>query len=161
MWLVPYEKFKIKTYLTPNEVRQKLNETVKTTFGPSDKPFYGIVGKNYFKIKRIIYYKTLLPSIEGVIQSDDTGSIINVKIQADLKMVGLFMLMLLIILVGLDISPILANFLTNQKLAEVSSLFKQTLWAGIQILLLSYGVVLLAYHFEAAKAKSLLRKLFG
>lgn len=166
MWLLPYQKLRIRTYLTPNQVYQKLKKVVRPNppilsfFGSSAQPYYGKIGENYFKIYRIISYRnSFLPSVEGEIQATGVGSVISVTIQSDRRVLGFFMIITIIVpFFVFDISGELMNFITHPGSTTLFSLFTRIFWISF-LLVSSYGMILLFYYYEAAKAKSFLSKL--
>ncbi len=166
MWFLPYEQLKIRTYLNPDEVRQKLNGAVSPNrpwfpFGSSDKPFYGEINENYFRVRRIISYRNdFLPLIEGEIHPDGNGSVINLTIQIKKRTMAFFGLFFLgLIFFIFDLGRILTNFLTNPGLAKLISILDGFFWISL-MLIVAYMMIFLSYQFEAIKAKNFFRSLF-
>ena len=166
MRLLPYQNFKIRTYLTPDQVQQKLQEAVRPNrpffpFGSSDKPYYGKITENYFKIYRIIRYRnSFLPSTEGKIQADGMGSVIDLTIQSDMRIVGFFMLIFFIVVpcAMFNRGTVFTDFVTHPGTATLISLLNRTLWVSLALVAV-YGTTQLLYLYEASKAKSFISKL--
>ncbi|MCP4372607.1 MAG: hypothetical protein GY797_31540 [Deltaproteobacteria bacterium] len=166
MQLLPYQNFKIRTYLTPDQVYQKLQEAVRLnrpffSFGTSDKPYYGKVTENYFKIYRIISYRnSFLPSTEGKIQPDGVGSVIDITIQSDMRIVGVFMLIFLVVFpcAMFNMGSVLTDFITHPGTATLFLLLRRIFSASF-VLVSTYGMIQLFYLYEATKAKTFVSKL--
>jgi len=166
MQLLPYQNFKIRTYLTPDQVYQKLQGAVRPnrpffSFGTSDKPYYGKITEDYFKIYRIISYRnSFLPSTEGKIQPDGVGSVIDITIQSDMRVVGLFMLVFLVVFpcAVFNMGSVLTEFFTHPGTTTLFSLLNQIFWIGF-VLVSTYGMIQIFYLYEAAKAKSFISKI--
>lgn len=166
MWLLPYQNYRVRTYLSPDQVHQKLQQAVRPnrpffSFGFSDKPFYGKVTRDHFKIYRIISYRnSFLPSTEGKIQPDGVGSVIDITIQSDMRILGVFMLIFLIVVpcFAFDLGTELTNFLTHPATPTLLSLLNRIFWVSF-ILVSTYGITQLFYLYEAAKAKFFVGKL--
>lgn len=166
MWLLPYQNFKVKTYLTPDQIQRKLEDTVRPSppffsFGSSDKPFYGKITENHFKIYRIISYRnSFLPSVEGKIQADGNGSIIDITIQSDMRIVGVFMLIFLIVFpcAVFNVGTVVTDFVTHPGTTALFALLNRIFWMSF-LLISIYGMIQLFYLYEAAKAKSFIGKL--
>lgn len=162
MRLLPYQNFKIRTYLTPDQVHQELKGSIRPnhpsfSFGSSDKPYYGKITENHFKIYRI---NSILPSTEGKIQLDGGGSVIDLTIQSDMRIVGLVMLISFIVFgcTLSDIGAVFTNFVTHPGSATLFSIFNRIVWLSF-ILVLAYGMMQFSYLHEAAKVKSFIGKL--
>jgi len=84
MHLVPYEKFKITTSKTTDEVYAVLKSIVeprKNFNQDREKPFCGSFSKEKFKFVRCIRYRnSSLPVLNGKISSD--GKCVNIEIRA-------------------------------------------------------------------------------
>ena len=165
MLLLPYQNYKIRTPLTPDQVQQKLQEVVRPnrpffSFG-SSKPYYGKVTSDHFKIYRIISYRnSFLPSTEGKVQPDGVGSVIDITIQSDMRILGLFMLIFLIVFpcTVFDIGTKLSDFIAHPETTALFSLLNQIFWLSF-VLVSTYGMTQLFYLYEAAKAKSFVSKI--
>lgn len=166
MWFLPYQNFKIRSYLTPEQIYQRLEVSVRPnrpffSFGSSDKPYYGKISENNFKIYRIISYRnSFLPSTEGKIYPDGAGSEIELTIQSDIRILGLFMLAFFILIpCGMfNIGAVFIDFVTQPGLATLVSLVNRIFWVSF-VLGSTYGLIQLSYLYEAAKAKSFISKL--
>lgn len=157
--MFPSERFKMTTYLSPEEVIKKLSEVVEPTSSQiqirpnkSDKPYQGQIGEHSFKISRIIYSRnSFLPEIKGRIQPQGRGSQIEIEIKLD-PFVIIFMYFWLS-MVALGAFIFLGVALLEQKF-EPEYL--------IPVGMLIFGSVLprIAFLPEAKKSKQFLMELF-
>jgi hypothetical protein len=101
-----------------------------------------------------------LPFTEGKIHPDGVGSVIDITIQSDMRILGFFMLIFLIVVpcFAFDTGTELTNFLTHPAATTLFSLLNQIFWESF-ILVSTYGMIHLFYLYEAAKAKSFVGKL--
>jgi hypothetical protein len=121
----------------------------------SGKPYHGKVTENYFRISRYTNFALL---VEGNIQSDGPGSIIDITIAIESgTRVGGLLILAYSVVVSCDIS-VLTDFVTNPGTTTLSSIFAQII--QLSSIFFIYGTVLLLYHYEVIRAKSFLGKLW-
>lgn len=156
MWLLPYETLTIRTYLTPDEVVDELDEVV----GPqppfeflveSDKPYFGKVTDNCFKVRRVtsLFYRNMFrPVIIGKIQPDINGSIVHIKMRLSIPAIVVALFFANIIFGATGIMDFLMK-------AQPLSL--EIVWPMI---LIFFGIVIGGFKFEALLSRSFFRELF-
>ncbi|MGL5196497.1 MAG: hypothetical protein ACRC8Y_23145 [Chroococcales cyanobacterium] len=121
--MFPSERFRITTYLSPDDVQKKLMAVVdpppqglQFQWKRSEKPYKGQLGEHSFQISRVISYRnSFLPQIEGRIQAHRRGSQIEIEMKLHpvvlifmcvwLSMVGQFALMFLTVLFQEEFEP--------------------------------------------------------
>ncbi len=171
MWFLPYEKFTIKTQLTPKEIHQQLTKVVgpkpplelpgfDLLYAIDDKPYQGKVKDHSFRISRTtpFYYRnTFLPLIKGKVQADVSGYAVNVTMYPDV--VGaIFLILFLNVGFMLTLSRLgIMDFLLKFDMSSLRSV--TDILYPIGFLIFSYGLMLGSFKFEAVQSKAYLRKL--
>lgn len=149
--LIPYQTFEIKTRLSQEAARQKLQEIVEPRklmrFGLSRKHnlFEGEIEGTAFKISRIIHYRnSFLPILVGQIQDDLDAS--TLRITARLHwFVALFWTFFAL--------AVAAGGLIAGDPSE--------LWVILPVFFFFYVVPTAAFNFELYKAQTLLNEQFA
>ena len=85
MKLIPYNRFYIDSEKLPDEVLQRINDNTSKkklfSFSPT-KEFSGTVSNDGFQIqKNISYRNSFIPVIEGIVESSESGTIIDIKMR--------------------------------------------------------------------------------
>jgi hypothetical protein len=89
MKFLPYERMKIHTALSSEEVLKRLDKVIEPErasysrlFEANTKPYQGSIVGSHFEISRIIGYKnSFLPVIEGDVQTENSGCFIYITMQ--------------------------------------------------------------------------------
>jgi hypothetical protein len=162
MKFLPYERLKINTALSSEEVLKRLANVIEPKryfrlFGSSTKSYQGNVDDSHFEISRITGYRnSFLPIIKGDVQSEISGCSVYITMHPHILVtafmifwlggVGLFFLGFLYSLV----SP-----LTQPHTTDPSLLF---IPAGM--LVFGYAMFLGGFKFESIRSKNFFRELF-
>lgn len=148
--LIPYQKFEIKTRLSPEVVRQRLAELVEPRkfmrLGLSRKHnvFEGEIDGTSFKISRIIHYNNgFLPILVGQIRDDLDASTLQIVARP----------MWFIILFW-------AIFIGSVTMGGLIAGDPSDTWVILPTFLLFYVVPTAFFNFELYKAKQLLNEQF-
>jgi hypothetical protein len=157
MKTLPYDRFIIRTKLTPDEVQQRISGFVEPDqwfrwFSSGEhKPYQGEIENHKFRISRAIHYRnSFLPIIIGEIQSDPGGSTIRIT----MRMHGLVIAFMIFWLgnVGyLVIDTIGSVLLTTLKISSNEATPSGILF-GIVFFTFGYLMAFLGYKFEAIKS---------
>jgi hypothetical protein len=154
MKFLPFDNFKIYSSLSYDEVRQVLDEEVEPRkgfmlsgiFNTSDKPFRGEVFENTFKIFRNIRYKnSFLPIIKGKVSDNYPGTVIEINMR---------MVIFVYIFMAVWITGVSAALIFTLREAFVASIIP------LAMLVFAYLVMIVAYRYEAGKAKKFLNEIF-
>lgn len=143
MKLIPYDKFKIKTALSPTEVAQRVRsctgEKKVFSFDPSHE-FGGYVHEKGFEItKNISYRNSFLPVIEGRIEQARKGSLVTIAMRLH------FLTMLIMVMLFSCVGFVGIAMLTNMDDFSLPVL--------IPFGVLLFLVVLAGFWSEAPKQK--------
>ena len=168
MRIFPTEKFTITTHLRSDRVEAKLLNNVEAVqldrnnvpfSSPSEKLYEGWVQSDCFQIQKIARNnkRYILPIVEGKIFSEDTGSLIEVKIKPN-ENYNLIMLLLallyipVIIWIGIEIWSSIQD---NAK--EFPKFIKSfPLWMGI-----TYFIANSNFKSQMKKDKKFLLEIFN
>lgn len=160
MNLLPREFVSYKTKLKIEEVENILSELIDPPsnipfaayFKMIRKPYEGHIKDNAFKINRIIRYSNaVLPNIYGVIDSNDEGVVINVKM--GVNPVGAIVIIAPTFPFGYVMIKLIEQDISSGKLGIDSFL-------PLFLLLIWYGAALCFFKYEASKSRSDFSKAF-
>lgn len=166
MMLIPYEKLKIKTSLSVSDTLKKLDDAIepkrsfRKLWDSRHKPYEGKIEGTHFNATRIIHYRnSFLPVIKGEIQSEISGSTINITMHPHVFVIVFMSLWLGF--VGFFFIAILGSFISSisqESAVGVSTPAMILIPAGMFI----FGYVLLlgSFKFESVKSKTYFRELF-
>ncbi len=164
MQLIPYERFTIKSTLSPERALQKLTNVVgpKPEFmqmRTDSKPYEGTITETQFSIRRTINYRnSFLPMIQGEIQPEMTGC--SIKFTLSLHIIVLIFMDIWLGSIGIYFISLVGSFLS--ALMQDNSTFPS--WQGIPfaggMFILGYALMTIAFNFEAGKSKDFFLKLF-
>jgi hypothetical protein len=162
MKFLPYERLKIITALSNEEVLERLDNVVEPKryfrfFGSGTKPYQGSVEGSHFEVSRIIGYRnSFLPVIKGDVQSEISGCSVSITMHPHIFVtafmifwlggVGFFFLSFLYSLV----SSLTETHTTDPSLALIPGgmfIFGCALFLG-------------GFKFESIKSKKFFQELF-
>lgn len=156
--ILPYENITLETNLKSEEVYQKLSASTepkrsglfsqRNIFGTrTDKVFEGVIQKQSFDFRRIIYYQnSFLPNVTGSVEQLFHGSEIHIKLRM----------------------PLFATVFTCVWLGIVSIVFLAILFTSPAIpiliipsimLVFGIGLFIIPFKIEARKVKNILKEL--
>lgn len=166
MLLIPYEKLKIKSPLNATDVLKKLDDAIepKRSFrkfwDSSHKPYEGKIDGSQFITTRIIHYRnSFLPIIKGEVQSEISGSTINVTMHPHILVI-IFM-SLWLGFVGFFFIAILSSFISFiSQAGTVSTTSPTVLFIPAVMFIFGYTLLLGSFKFESVKTKAYFRELF-
>ncbi len=150
----PFERLTIKSYLSPEEVRQQLSLVV----GPRQihrngatprKPYQGELNENSFEISRVIGYRNwFLPVIKGEIHPEMDGTSIHISMRPDVAVMAS-----MVPLLGLGGAWFffIGTFYVSPHIA---------IFVPIGFFIVHYVVSTSLFKFESVKSKSFLEGLF-
>lgn len=160
MPILPFESFTITTYLSFDEVIEKLADAIEPprrginwTRNLPSKPYRGILSANSFKMSRVISYRnSFLPVIEGRIEPQPEGCLIRISLRLH-EFVMAFMIIWLSNVGGIGFLGLIA-FIADPKSAA---------WALIPFGMFLFGYLLctIPFNLEAKTAKADLTQLLG
>lgn len=165
MILIPYEQFTIETSLLADEARDRLVQVTEPNrlfrwWWTEHKAYEGNIQGYQFSVSRIINYRnSFLPSIAGQIQPARSGCSIRITMRLHIVVLAFIALwlagggLLLFLFLG---SLIASGFKGSGDL----SFTPEGILIAAAIFVLVYGIVLLAFRFEAAKSKAFFYQLF-
>ncbi|MCC6605080.1 MAG: hypothetical protein IT327_17875 [Anaerolineae bacterium] len=149
--IIPYQTFEIKTRLSQDGARQKLQAVVEPRkllrlgLSRNHNLFEGEIEGASFKISRIIHYRnSFLPILVGQIQDDLDAT--TLKITARLHW------FIIVIWSFFAVAVVSGGILAGDR---------SELWAILPIFLFFYVVPLAAFNFELHKAQKLLNEQFA
>jgi hypothetical protein len=155
MLYLPYEKYQIESTLSLDSIEGKLNQNVETNISAISyrylgiKPFRGHIGKNYFKVWRIIKYRnSFLPVITGKLCPTETGSKIEVFLRLNYSVMIFWALWMLAAICFL----IMFIFI----LAGVEKLFSLV---PLFMIVFGYLLCMIPFNIESSKAKEILKEI--
>ena len=162
MILLPFEKLTYHTWLTPEEVIERLEKVVRSTgvlYGKtgllssdSAKTYTGSINPDSFLISRIISNKnSYLPRISGKVKKDATGSEIKVKMRMSWS--TLVFTIFWLCFVAFFLISSLGNA-TEIKLSNLAILIP------FIMLVFGYVMMILGFKSESIKSKKFLAELF-
>jgi len=168
----PFERFVIRTDLSPDEVRQKVSDAIETrslrsiyygrkTAYPSHKPYRGIVQEDKFRIRQILDTMgrkgpPMRIVVEGRICREMDGTVLHLTLMPDILSRVLF-LFLLGFLAFAFFTELLSRIFSTGKLPVHS--VEDLLPAGVTVLV--YVVFTREFKDKAGGEKSSLRELFN
>ena len=166
--IFPTEKFTITTHLKIDRVENQLLSHIEPVkldrvyFSGSplpNKPYEGWVQNDYFQVQKISRNNNryTLPIVEGKIFSEDTGSLIEVKIKPNenYNRIMLFLALLyipVIIFMGFDIWSSIQD---NAREAPIFFVFFP-LWMGVM-----YFISIIKFKSQIKKDKKFLLEIFN
>lgn len=164
--LIPYEKLKIKSPLSATDALKKLDEVIepKRSFrkfwDSNHKPYEGKIDGSQFTTTRIIHYRnSFLPVIKGEVQSEISGSTINVTMYPHILVI-LFM-SLWLGFVGFFFIVILSSFISSiSQASTVSADTPTVIFIPAAMFIFGYTLLLGSFKFESVKSKAYFRELF-
>jgi hypothetical protein len=165
MNLPPYDRFTIKTYLSPEAARAKLERNIEPhklirLLGSHDKPYQGAIEGYRFQVTRIIHYRnSFLPVISGEIQPDYGGALVTITMRPHGFV--LFFMIIWLGMVGMGLLTFLAAFMNNvlAGFPITSSDTTGVVMAGLMFVL-GAGTSVGGYKFEAVKSRRFFEELF-
>ncbi len=159
---LPFERLTIKSYLGPEEVRQKLSlivgpRQIHRDGATSRKPYQGELNENSFEISPVIDYRnSFLPVVKGEIRPEIDGTSIHITIRMN-AIVEIFMVLLL----GFDASMfflLLCGWLFSVGTFYVSPYVAILIPIGLFIVQYVFSTSL--FKLESVKSRSFLEDLF-
>ena len=145
-----------RTTLHPQEVLRRLDHVIepeKLFRRKNDKLFEGRITGNTFSFRRIIHYRnSFLPQISGEVNEHYGGSEIKVKVVLN-PVAGGFLLLAGSIMSIAWVWQLWEALTSDETLSDVLGPLLMVI--GV------YGITLIGYLPEHAKAKTALAKLFG
>lgn len=160
MNFLPYDRVTYKTYLRPEVIQQRLEESIEPTkirwfsFGKEPhKPYQGTITWPTFAIHRVIFYRnSFLPMIRGEVQEEMGQTVVTVTMHPHVLVFAFMAVWFLIPL----------NFCFLGFLAMLTSEGGVSWEAGIGIPFILFGclLLLLPYKWEANKSKKFFQELF-
>ncbi|WP_212004448.1 hypothetical protein [Chitinophaga sp. HK235] len=167
MKFVPFEDYTLITYLSPEEVKRRLEEklnlkrrTFSFSFGSQsdpDRPYEGTFQGNKFVIKRIINYRnSFLPEITGVVTHEVVHTAIKIKMTMAVfvyAFLAIWMLLMSVILFSVKSS-------TGENIIPLGMLGNIPFLPQVLLCLFVYAVTLGAFKYESIKSKKFLAALF-
>jgi hypothetical protein len=162
MKFLPYERLKIKTLLSNQEVLKRLDNAVEPKryfrfFGAKDKPYEGKVEGTHFEVSRIIGYRnSFLPMIKGDVQTEMSSCSIYISMQPHVLVIA-FMIFWLGG-VGLFFLAILGSFILS--LAQTGAADPSLLLFPGGMFAFGYALFLGGFKFESIKSKNYFQELF-
>ena len=161
MKFLPYERLKIKTRLSADEARKRLNDAIEPKrfrrwSEANHKPYQGNVEGSYFEISRIIHYRnSFLPIIKGEIQPEMSGSSIHITMRPH----GFVIAFMIFWLggVGFFFFAMLVSFISSTTQSNIGDASSLLIPGGM----FAFGYALLfgGFKFESIKSKEFLRDL--
>ncbi len=164
---LPIENYIIRTKLSEEQIVQRLNEFTKNTgiksnaslfglgtlFGQkSGGPYEGTVTSKSFSISRIISYRNaFLPVIKGSVSSFPDRREVTISM-------GLHLFVKIITIIWFSVTIISSIIMVDAYLND-SNNFMLKKFIPIQIMVLGYLVMILAFKFESRKSKKDLKTL--
>src|SRR5258708_30199100 len=94
MKFLTYERFKIRTVLSKQEVLKRLDNAIEPKryfrfFGSREKHYEGKIDGSHFEVSRIIGYRnSFLPMIKGDVQSEISGCSISISMQPHILVIA-------------------------------------------------------------------------
>lgn len=156
MKLLPHFKIKASSHLSADEILISLTKEIEGrkimwTSG-NHKYFQGSVGKDWFCISKIIHYKnSFLPTINGKLTSNNTGTDITVKV--GFNGVIIFFMTLWTTLCFYGGFAIFHDYIVKRDVPETMFLLP------ISFFIFGWGLAIGGFWFEAKKQKPVLIKL--
>jgi len=162
MKFLPYEHLRIKTRLSVEEVRKRVEETTEPKrlfrwFEVNHKPYQGKIEGSHFEVSRIIHYRnSFLPKIKGEIQADVRGCSIDLRMYPH-ELVMVFTIFWLGS-IGFFFLRMLGAFLSSGTASNTGDLSTLLIPAGL--LLFGYVLIVGGFKFESTKSKTFFHELF-
>lgn len=164
MKYLPFEDFEIQTDLSSDEVFYRLRAAVDTKrkwVFFTNKPFWGEVERNYFKIWRVTWWnQNFRPIIYGVIYED--GSVSHLKIKMQMPWFAFVFYGLILCWLWFQYFLALANLIAQKIISGVWEI--ESPWMLVpHILLFSFAYLISVGTFTAEKdkAKAILLEIFN
>ena len=157
MKFLPYERLKISTGLSREEVLKRLDEAIEPKrhfrlFQPGTKPYQGSIEGSHFEVSRIIGYRnSFLPIIKGDVQSEISGCSVHITMHPYLPVIA-FML------IWLGFVGFAFLFFLYLLVSSSTDLSVGFIPGGM--FLFGYGLFLGGFKFESVKSKKFFRELF-
>lgn len=157
MKFLPYERLKIITSLSVDEVLKRLNNSIEPKryfrlLGSGTKPYQGSVEGSHFEVSRIIGYRnSFLPMIKGDLQSEISGCSVYITMHPKI-----FVTAFMIVWLG-GVGFFFLTFLYS--LASSSTDPSIVLIPG-GMFVFGYGLFLGGFKFESIKSRKFFRELF-
>lgn len=163
--LLPFENYTLTTRLTPQEVCQRISDNTgpQRTFAsffersnPISKPYEGFVGRNIFKIKRVISYRnSFMPVISGYVYTEREKT--HVKIEMKIIQWALIFVSVALVLI------IAGTFFMNTVFSSTQpdTIFNNFIFSSFRLVLplVFILVILISFKIESRIAKRFLAKL--
>jgi hypothetical protein len=160
MMFLPYDHYRIHTDIAPQVARDRLAAQVRAPswtrlFRPSaGPPFEGTVGERAFKIQRIVGYRnSFLPVVRGTIRPAAGGSEIEITMRMQMPVI-VFMLLWFGLLGAFLILGVSGESAANGGAGTGCAV-------GLFMFAAAYGMMIIGFQVEAAKARTFLRDLFA
>jgi hypothetical protein len=163
MKFLPYERLKINTTLSSQEVLTRLDNVIEPRhffrfFGTGKKPYEGKVEGVHFEVSRIIGYRNpFLPIIKGDIQTEISGCVTYISMQPHILVIvfSTFWLGCAGLLFLVSLASIISSFGQNSAIDPSLLLLSGGMFA------FGYALLLGSFKFESAKSKKFFRELLG
>ncbi|NML39482.1 hypothetical protein HHL17_19935 [Chitinophaga sp. G-6-1-13] len=166
MKLLPIERYRLLTKLSPEEIKKLLEANVapksrglQIKIGwnkpASGKPYEGVVKSNSFEISRIIDYRnSFLPVITGDVSHEIVHTVVKIKMTLSIVVAVFMTLWMGGVVVGLVgcVIAIINGILSGSK-------FEPMLLIPFGMLIFGYLLVTLAFQNEASKSRKFLQDL--
>ena len=163
MKFLPYERLKISTTLSREEVLKRLENAIEPKqffryFGSGTKPYQGHVEGSQFEISRIIGYRnSFLPMIKGNVQREISGCSIYITMHPHI-----FIMVFMVLWLGgvggffvVFLSSIISLLSSGQGITDLS-----VLSAPAAMFILGYALFWGGFKFESIKSKNFFQELF-
>lgn len=160
MNFLPYDRVTYKTYLRPEEVQQRLENSIEPTkirwFSfrkEAHKPYQGTLTWPTFNIHRVIFYRnSFLPMIRGEVQEEMGQTVVTVTMHPHVLVLG-FMVIWLFLPLNFCAAGLLA--MASNPAEGGGELFAM----AIPFMLFGLALLLLPYKWEARQSKKFFQEL--
>lgn len=162
MKFLPYERFRIRTVLSSQEVLKRLDTAIEPrrsfrSFGSREKPYEGRLEGSHFEVSRIIRYRnSFLPMIKGDVESELSGCSISISMQPHILIIA-FMIFWL---GGVSFVFLAAFGSFVSSLGQTSTAAPSFLLVSGGMFVFGYAISLGGFKFESVKSKKFFQELF-
>jgi hypothetical protein len=161
MKFLPYERFRIRTVLSKQEVLKRLDTVIEPKqflrlFGIKEKPYEGKIEDSHFAVSRIIWYSDpFLPMIKGDVESEMNGSSICISMQ--LRILVLVYMIIWLGIVGFFFLAILGLWISSLgQTSEAEPIF--LILGGMFVFV--YTLILGDFKLQSVESKKFFQDLF-
>ena len=157
MKFLPYERVKIITALSRDEVLKRLDNSIEPKryfrqFRPGTKPYQGSLEGSHFEVSRIIGYRnSFLPMIKGDVQTEISGCSVHITMHPNI-----FVTAFMVVWLG-GVGFFFLAFLYSLLSASTDP---SILFIPAGMFVFGYGLLLGGFKFESTKSKKFFRDLF-